>query len=102
MKENYTGIERLYDKDRFFYYVYVDGQLINKFVNFSDAENAIKNAKKQAKIDLFKIAFASILDKYKVNMTFIDNKIDVTFDNNITPSFTIDGNEINSEVFKVE
>lgn len=104
MEDNYTGITRLYDKDKFFYYVYVDGKLIGKYVNFNDAEEAIKNDKaiKQNKIDLFKIAFGSILDKYKVNMEFIDNTISVTFDNDITPSFVIEGNKINSEVFKVE
>lgn len=104
MENNYTGIDRRYDKDRFFYYVYVDGKPIGQFINYSDAEDAIKkaNALKQNKIDLFKIAFSNILDKYKVNMECVDNKILVTFDNNITPSFVIDGNKINSDVFKVE
>jgi hypothetical protein len=32
-------------------------------------------------------------------MEFIDNTISVTFDNDITPSFVIEGNKINSEVF---
>ena len=38
-------------------------------------------------------------NKYKVNMEFINNTISVTFDNDITPSFVIEGNKINSEVF---
>lgn len=42
MKDNYTGIDRKYDKDRFFYYLYVDGKFIDKFVNFNDAESALK------------------------------------------------------------
>lgn len=104
MKDNYTGIDRKYDKDRFFYYLYVDGKFIDKFVNFNDADSVLKkeNEKKESRVKLFKIAFGSILDKYKVNMEFIDNTISVTFDDDITPSFVIEGNKINSEVFKVE
>ena len=104
MEKKYTGIDRKRDKDRFFYRVYVDGKFIDKFVNFNDAEEVIKSEKqkKEDRIKLFKIAFASILEKYKVNMTFENDIISVTFDDNITPSFDIDGNTINAEVFKVE
>lgn len=104
MEKKYTGIDRKRDKDRFFYYVYVDGKFIDKFVNLNNAEEVIKSEKqkKEDRIELFKIAFASILEKYKVNMTFENDIISVTFDDNITPSFDIDGNTINAEVFKVE
>ena len=104
MEKKYTGIDRKRDKDRFFYYVYVDGKFIDKFVNFNDAEEVIKNEKqkKEDRIKLFKIAFGSILKKYNVNMTFENNNISVTFNDNVTPSFDIEGNIINAEVFKVE
>jgi hypothetical protein len=102
MKDNYTGIDRKYDKDRFFYYLYVDGKFIDKFVNFNDAECALKREKKESRVKLFKIAFGSILDKYKVDMSFENDKITVTFDDGITQSFSIDGNKINSEVFKID
>lgn len=104
MKDNYTGIDRKYDKDRFFYYLYVDGKFIDKFVNFNDADSALEkeNEKKECRVKLFKIAFGSILDKYKVDMSFENDKITVTFDDGITQSFIIDGNKINSEVFKID
>lgn len=35
-------------------------------------------------------------------MLFDNNKITVTFDDGITQSFVIDGNKINSEVFKID
>lgn len=104
MKDNYTGIERKREKDRFFYYVYVDGKFVDKFVNFNDAEETIKveKEKRDARIKLFKISFGSVLEKYNVNMKFENDKVLVTFDDGIVQSFVIDGNDINSKVFNVE
>lgn len=100
MKENFSGINRVYSKDRFMYEVYVDGKLISTKLTSDDAIDLYHSEidkKKKKQID-FKVALSNILDEYKVNMKMEYESILVTFDDDVTPPFFIDGKEINSEV----
>lgn len=102
MKENFTGINRIYTKERFMYEVYVDGELISTKLNSDDAIDLYHleiDKKKKKQID-FKVALSNILDEYNVNMKMEDDSILVTFDDDVTPPFVIDGKEINSDVIK--
>lgn len=99
MKEKFSGINRIYSKDRFMYEVYVDGKLISTKFNSDDAIDLYHlemDKKKKKQID-FKVALSNILDEYKVNMKIEEDYILITFDDDVTPPFFIEGKDINSE-----
>ena len=100
MGENYSGINRIYAKDRFMYEVYVNGKLICTTFSNDEAIERYRNeiAKNKIKQIDFKVALNNILDEYKVNMIFEKEYILVTFDDDVTPPFIIGGNTINTDV----
>ena len=100
MKENFTGINKIYTKERFMYEVYVKGKYIGTKLKIDDAEELYyaELEKMNANVIDFKVELHNILEKYKVNITFEDSSVLVTFDGDITVPFVIDGNNINAEV----
>lgn len=104
MKDNFSGINRIYSKDRFMYEVYVDGKLISTKLTSDDAVDLyhLEFDKKKKKQINFKVALSNILDEYKVNMKMEDGSILVTFDDDTTPPFFIEGKEINSEAINIK
>ena len=100
MKENFTGINRVYTKDRFMYEVYINGKCIGTKLKNDDAEDLLYNELEKVNSNAvdFTVELRNILEKYKVNMKFEDSSVLVTFNDDVTVPFVVDGNNINTEV----
>jgi hypothetical protein len=97
---DYSGVNRVYTKDRFVYEVYVNGKLIGVQLTNDDADEVFNGEMKKmnAKSVDFINELKSLIDSYRVDIVFENDSIVFKFNDDVTVPFIVDGNSINVNV----